>query len=109
MGRVTDEAVERVLETLNINRGQRRAIQQMSIMELKKYLVTIYRRGFEDGADAMDQAVRMEAAAKHSEPEGEYDEVKADWDDVLRLISEVKGIGKKLTEAIDQKMREAMG
>lgn len=109
MTRVTDEAVERVTSELVVNRQKKRAIQSMSTKELTRYLVHLYRQGFEAGADAMDQAVRMEAAAKHSEPEGEYEEVKADWDDVLRLISEVKGIGKKLTEAIDQKMKEAMG
>lgn len=109
MGRVTEEAVENVIRELVVNRQKKRAIQSMSTKELTRYLVHLYRLGFEAGADAMDQAVRAEAAAKHSDPEGEYEEVKADWDDVLRLIAEVKGVGPKLTEAIDRKLKEAMG
>lgn len=37
----------------------------------------------------------------------EEEEVKADWDDVLRIIGEVKGIGQKRLADIDKKMREA--
>lgn len=105
--KVSDAAVDQVMEELVINREKKRAIQGMTTPELTRYLVRLYRLGFEAGADAIEQAMKQEAAARHSGPEEEYEEIKADWDDVLRLISEVKGIGPKLTWAIDQKLKEA--
>lgn len=104
MGRVTEEAVENVIRDLVVNRQKKRAIQSMSTKELTRYLVHLYRQGFEAGADAMDQAVRAEAAAKHSDPEGEYEEIKADWDDVLRLIAEVKADAIKLPKGFFEKV-----
>ena len=104
---VSDEAVARVTEELVVNRAKKRAIQQMTTKELAAYLVRIYRLGFEDGADAIDQAMRDEAAARHVDHDLEYEEVKADWDDVLRIISEVKGVGPKLVKAIDERLKEA--
>lgn len=98
---VSEEAVKSVTEELVVNRKKKRVIQQMTTKELTRYLVTIYRLGFEAGADAVDKAMRQEAE--------ECEEVQADWLDVLRIISEVKGIGPKLTAAIDEKLKEAMG
>lgn len=105
---VSDEAVAQVTSEIVVNREKKRAIQQMSTKELTKYLVRLYRLGFEAGADAIDKAMRQEAEARHADPEAEYEEVKADWTDVLRIISEVKGIGPKLTQAIDERLKEAM-
>lgn len=99
MGRVSEAAVARVMAELTMNREKRREIQKLTTEELKRYLVRIYRLGFEDGADACEQAAKMEAE--------QTEEVKADWDDVLRVIAEVKGIGPKILGAIDEKMREA--
>lgn len=99
--KVTEEAVNRVVSEMVVNREKRRRIQQMTTEELKRYLVRIYRMGYEDGADACEQAARKEAE--------EAEEVKADWGDVLRMIGEVKGIGPKMLDAIDQKMKEVMG
>lgn len=98
--KVTEEAVQRVLSEMVVNREKRRQIQKMTTEDLKRYLVRIYRMGFEDGADACEQAARNEAE--------ETEEVKVDWDDVLRVIGEVKGIGPKMLDAIDQKMKEAI-
>lgn len=109
MNRVTDETVEKVTSELVVNRQKKRAIQSMSTKELTRYLVHLYRQGFEAGAEAIEKAMQQEAESRHADPEAEYDEVKADWDDVLRLIAEVKGVGPKLTEAIDRKLKEAMG
>lgn len=99
--KVTEEAVQRVLSEMVVNREKRRQIQKMTTEELKQYLVRIYRMGFEDGADACEQAARKEAE--------ETEEVKVDWGDVLRVIGEVKGIGPKMLDAIDKKMKEAIG
>lgn len=101
MGRVSEEAVSKVVSEMVVNREKRRQIQKMTTEELKRYLVRIYRMGFEDGADACEQAARKEAE--------ETEEVKVDWGDVLRIIGEVKGIGPKMLDAIDQKMKEVMG
>lgn len=109
MSYVSEEAVQTVTDELVVNREKRRAIQQMNTRDLTRYIVRIFRLGFESGAEAIEKSVRQEAAAKHAEPESEYEEVKADWDDVLRIISEVKGVGPKLTAAIDARMKEAMG
>ncbi len=109
MSYVSDEAVERVLESAVLNRQQRREIQKLGAQDFQRWLVLFYRKAFEDGAEAVGKAVRQEAEARHTDPEQEYEEVKADWDDVLRLIAEVKGVGPKLTEAIDKKLKEAMG
>ena len=106
---VSDEAVAQVTSEIVVNREKKRAIQQMSTKELTKYLVRLYRLGFEAGADAIDKAMRQEAAAKHTNPNEEYDEVKADWEDVLRIIAEVKGIGAKKIAAIDEKLKEVYG
>ena len=50
--------------------------------------------------------MRKEASAKHSNPDDEYEEVKADWEDVLRIIGEVKGMTPKMLSEIDSKLRE---
>lgn len=106
---VSEDAVKSVTEELVVNREKKRAIQQMTTKELARYLVRLYRLGFEAGADAIDKAMRQEAEARHADPAAEYEEVKAEWSDVLRIISEVRGIGPKLTAAIDERLKEAMG
>lgn len=91
--RVSEEAVAKAIAELVISREQRRSIQKMSASEMTTYLIGIYRSGFEDGAEAMFQ-------------QSQENEVKADWEDVLRIIGEVKGIGQKRLADIDKKMRE---
>lgn len=100
--RVSEEAVARAIEELVISREKRRSIQKMSASELTTYLVSVYRGGFEDGAEAMAQ--QMEMTGQLQDP----DEVKKDWEDVLTLIGEVKGVGAKLLKAIDEHVKEAM-
>lgn len=94
--RVSEEAVAKAIAELVISREQRRTIQKMNASEMMTYLVGVYRSGFEDGAEAMYQ-------------QSQEDEVKADWEDVLSLIGEVKGVGAKLLRAIDEHVREKMG
>ena len=100
--RVSEEAVQNVTNELVINREKRRAIQQMTTKELTAYLVRIYRFGFEDGADACEHAAKMEA-----EKALPFEDVQVDWEDVLQLIREVKGIGPKTVAKIDEKLKEA--
>lgn len=94
--RVSEEAVAKAIAELVISREQRRTIQKMNASEMTTYLVGVYRSGFEDGAEAMYQ-------------QSQEDEVKEDWEDVLSLIGEVKGVGAKLLRAIDEHVREKMG
>lgn len=96
---VSDEVVNKVSEELIITRQKRREIQKLSTKDLTRYIVRIYRLGFEDGAESCEKAMQEKAC--------EDEEVKADWDDVLRIIGEVKGIGQKRLADIDKKMREA--
>lgn len=100
--KVSDKIMNQAIDELIINREKRRAIQQMTTKELTAYLVRIYRFGFEDGADACEQAAKMEA-----EKALPFEEVQVDWEDVLQLIREVKGIGPKTVAKIDEKLKEA--
>ena len=73
---------------------------------MERYIASIYRSGFEDGASACEEALRKEASAKHTNPDDEYEEVKADWEDVLRIIGEVKGMTPKMLSDIDRRLKE---
>ena len=96
--RVSEEAVARAIEELVISREQRSSIQKMNSSEMTTYLVGVYRSGFEDGAEAMFQQSQAEVS----------DEVKRDWEDVLAMIGEVKGVGPKLLSTIDEYVRRKM-
>ena len=98
--RVSEEAVAKVISELVINRDKRRTIQKMSAPEMTTYLVGVYRSGFEDGAEGMAQ--QMQVTGQVQDP----DEIKRDWEDILSLIGEVKGVGPKLLKAIDEHVRE---
>ena len=104
MSYVSDEAVQTVLDGLVINRIKRRAIQSMSREDLQRYVVHLYRQGFEDGAEAVQNKLSEKADV---EPEDDTEEISVAWDDVLAVIGEVKGIGPKMLAAIDSKLREA--
>ena len=107
---VSDEAFESVLKDGGlINREKHRAIQRFDRRQMERYIASIYRSGFEDGCNAVQKAVADEAAAKHTNPEDEYEEVKADWDDVLRIIGSVKGMSGEMLKSIDERLREVMG
>lgn len=93
---VSDQAVNKAAEEVIVNREKRRAIQRMSPEDLTLYLVRIYRLGFEDGASAIEDAARQQ----------QEEDIQVDWEDVLKLISQVRGVGPKLTAAIDKKLRE---
>ena len=104
MSYVSEAAVESIISELTINRDKRRAIQGMSRDELQRYIVNIYRRGFEDGAEAVQK--RLEAEKDFRQIGSETEEVTVEWSDVLEAIAEIKGIGPKMLQEIDAKLRE---
>lgn len=105
--KVSEEAFEAAVAGGLLTREKHRTIKCFSRQEMERYIASIYRDGFEDGCNAIYTAVADEAAAKHSNPDDEYEEIKADWEDVLRLIGEVKGTTPELLRDIDRKLREA--
>lgn len=104
--KVSEEAFEAAVNGGLLSREKHRAIKGFDRKQMERYIASIYRSGFEDGAEACENAIRQEAASKHSNPDDEYEEVKADWDDVLRLIGEVRGMTPKLLKDIDTKLKE---
>ena len=104
MYRVSPDAEELALKDLNVTREKRRRIQAMTKDELQRYLVHLYRGGFEDGVNAVQERLADEADI---EPEDDVTEVQVGWEDVLKVIGEVKGVGPKTLAAIDQKLKEA--
>lgn len=101
---VSEAAVESIISELTINRDKRRAIQGMSRAELQRYIVNIYRRGFEDGAEAVQK--RLETEKDFRQIGRETEVVTVEWSDVLEAIAEIKGIGPKMLQEIDEKLRE---
>ena len=103
MGYVSDEAVNSIIAELSVNRDKRRSIQRMSKEELQRYLVHLYREGFEAGADAIRR--HLEETRNHVQDEG-IEEVRLDWEDVLAVIAGVKGVGPEILSEIDNKLKE---
>lgn len=99
---VSDSAVEKIIAEMTMSREKRRAIQTMNREELQRYVVNIYRAGFEDGAEAIQKRLEMTRQAQAAEEE----EIAVEWSDVLEAIAEVKGIGPKMLQEIDAKLRE---
>lgn len=106
MGVVSENAFEEAVSGGLLTREKHRTIKQFDRKTMERYIASIYRSGFEDGAEAVGKAIRQEAAARHTNPDDEYEEVKADWEDVLRVIAEVKGMTPKLLEDIDTRLKE---
>ncbi|MBQ6232827.1 MAG: hypothetical protein IJJ80_04910 [Clostridia bacterium] len=102
---VSDEAAEAVVAELKVTREKRRGIQSMTQEQLQRYLVYLYRQGFEAGADAIQQHLEMihEQAEEEALP---FEDVQVAWEDVLAVIAQVKGIGPKMLEKIDSKLKE---
>lgn len=95
MGYVSDTDFENALKSIVITRDQRRTIQSMTKDDLQFYLANIYRSGFEDGAEAM-----------HNKLSQQEEEIRVDWEDVLSIIADIKGIDEKTVKTIDKKLRE---
>lgn len=101
---VGQEILEKVLGELRITREKRRQIQALSRIDLQRYLVRLYKLGYEDGINAVEGRFATEHDALQKEDDEE--EVKIEWDDVLKVIGEVRGIGPTLLNAIDAKLKE---
>ena len=103
---VSNEAFESAVSGGLLSREKYRGIKGFDRRQMERYIASIYRSGFEDGASACEEALRKEASAKHTNPDDEYEEVKADWEDVLRIIGEVKGMTPKMLSDIDRRLKE---
>lgn len=100
--RVAPEAEEKAFSEIVVTREQRRRIQNMKRDELTRYLIHLYRDGFEDGIDTLQE----ELAQKVEKDALPFEEVSVDWEDVLAVIGQVRGIGPGLLQRIDKKLRE---
>ena len=103
MYRVSPEAEELALKDLNVTREKRRRIQAMTKDELQRYLVHLYRGGFEDGVNTVQEKLAEEADI---EPEDDVTEIQVSWEDVLAVIGQVRGIGPKTLAEIDKALKE---
>lgn len=102
---VSDEAVENALNSgvLNITRDKWRKLKNYTRDEFLRYIVSIYRDGFQAGCDAITNKIKADYVESY-DPETE--EVQVNWEDILALIAEVKGVSPELLSAIDSKMKE---
>lgn len=97
--RVSDEAFAEATKGSLLTRDQYRTIKGYNKREMELYMASIYRSGFDGCAEAMQK--RAEEAAEAEETE----EVKRDWEDVLRMIAEVRGMTPEMLTEIDERMR----
>lgn len=86
--------------SVSISREKYRAIKSFGRQTLERYLASVYRNGYRDGAgDAEDAA---ESLVKHAAE----DDVQVEWDDVLAVIGQVRGVTADLLADIDKTLRE---
>lgn len=104
---VSDQAFEKALAGGKlINREKHRTIKAFTREQMSRYIATIYRHGYEDGAqDVLQHLEEVKTTTKDAE-DPEQETVSVDWEDVLKVIAEVKGIGEKTIQRIDEKLRE---
>lgn len=102
---VSENAVEVALrsEALSLPREKWRRLKNASREDFLRYIVMVYKEGFQAGCDAITDRIKADHVESY-DPDTE--EVQIDWQDILDLIGEVKGIGPKLKTAIDEKLRE---
>ena len=105
MGWVSEESFEEVAAGLIMTREKRREIQKMNRDDLQRYLIRLYKLGFEDGMDAL-QAMLEEKAEEAEGYTVPFEEITLDWEDVLSVIARVRGIGPRLLQKIDEKLKE---
>ena len=100
---VSEDAFKTAIDELKVTREKRRQIQSFSRQELATYLGRLYKKGFEDGANAVQDEVNEEI----NSIKGDDEEVSVEWEDVLKVIGEVQGVSEKLLADIDSKLKEA--
>lgn len=105
MGYVTPEDFDAVVAGLVITREQRREIQKMSRDELQLWVINLYKAGFEDGVKEIERRfeIKFVEATEEALP---FEEISVEWEDVLAVIAEVKGVGPKILANIDKKLKE---
>ena len=97
--KVSDEAFAEATRGSLLTRDQYRAIKGYNRREMELYIASIYRSGFDGCAKAMQKKAEEAAEAEETE------EVKRDWEDVLRMIAEVRGMTPEMLTEIDERMR----
>ena len=90
-----------------LSRDEFRKIKAFNRQQMTRYVVEIYKRGFEDGLDAVQKAVEDTRAKAAGPVEQDAEEVKVDWEDVLSVIATVKGVSADLLQDIDRTLKEA--
>ena len=100
---VSEEAFKTAIDELKVTREKRRQIQSFSRQELATYLGRLYKKGYEDGANAVQDEVNEEINSL----QGDDEEVAVEWEDVLKVIGQVQGVSDKLLAEIDSKLKEA--
>lgn len=100
---VSDDAFNAAIDELKVTREKRRQIQSFTQRELAVYIGRLYRMGFEDGANAVQQEVNEEI----NSIKGDDEEISVEWEDVLKVIGSVQGVSEKLLIDIDRKLKEA--
>lgn len=105
MGYVKPEDFDAVVAGLLITREKRREIQKMSREELQRWVVNLYKVAFEDGIKEIERRFEIKFV-EEAEDELPFAETTIEWEDVMRTIAEVKGIGPKILAKIDKKVKE---
>lgn len=100
---VSDAAFAEATKGAILTREQYRAVKGYNKRQLELWAATLYRNGIDDMAKAMAEKAE-EKAKEQAEAE---EEVKADWEDVLKLIAEVEGVTAEMVQGIDRKLRAA--
>ena len=102
---VCEEAVTNALNSgvLNISREKWRKIKSFTREEFLRYIVSVYRDGFQDGMDAVTGKIKADHVEAY---DLDTEEVQIDWEDILRLIGEVEGVTPEILAKIDKKLKE---
>ena len=89
------------------SRATYKRIKSMDHKELDSWLVSFYKRGFTDGAEAVEQAL----AEKHHKDEERlpFEGDAVEWETILETIGSVKGIGPKMLRKIEDAVMEVVG
>ncbi len=103
---VADPDGERTFDeraSVSISREKYRAIKSFGRQTLERYLMSVYRNGYRDGSSAAGNAA-AEIVRTAAQADDEIHQV--DWEDVLAVIGQVRGVTDDLLVDIDNKLRE---
>ena len=60
----------------------------------EKPIVDLWKSGYLSACADIIQLIKQEAAARFADPESEFEEVVAKWEDILKLVEEVRKKGE---------------